>query len=135
MRSPVEDVDTLRYTKDHLWVRVESGHARIGLSAHGQKALGDVIAVELPDIGDLLERGESFGEVESNRTVSDLLAPVSGRVKAINIDLEESPSLVNEDPNHEGWLVEVDLADAAELDDLIDADQYESMVADGDDGR
>jgi glycine cleavage system H protein len=123
-------MESLRFSADHLWVRIEAGHARIGLSEHGQIALGEIKAVELPEIGDALERGESFSELESCRTVSELLAPVSGTVTAINIDLEDSPSLVNDDPHHSGWLIEVDLADPGELDELMDAEQYEALVGD-----
>jgi glycine cleavage system H protein len=126
------DVEALKFTKDHLWIRVDGRHARIGLSEHGQVELGEIKAVQLPDIGDLVERGEAFGELESRRTVSDLVAPVTGTVIAINIDLEDSPSLVNDDPHHEGWLVEVDLSDADELDELMDADEYEALVAEAD---
>ena len=122
-------MEALKFTKDHLWVRVEGSHAKIGLSEHGQTELGEITAVELPEIGDAMEKGESFGELESRRTVADLVAPVSGTVTAINIDLEDSPSLVNDDPHHEGWLVEVDLSDTGELEQLMDAEDYETLVA------
>src|SRR2546421_304501 len=100
-------VEALKFSRDHLWVRIEGRHARIGFSDHGQVALGEVKAVELPEIGDALEKGEAFGELESRRTVTELLAPVSGTVTSINTDLEDSPSLVNHDPHHHGWFVEV----------------------------
>jgi glycine cleavage system H protein len=125
--SPI--VDSLRFTRDHLWVRVDGAHARIGLSSQGQASLGEVHAVVLPEIGESMERGEAFGEIESRRTVVDLLAPVTGTVTAINTDLENTPSLVNDDPHHEGWFVEVDLDDPDELDELMDLDQYESLVS------
>jgi len=123
-------VEALRFTRDHLWVRVDGRHARIGLSEHGQVALGEIKAVELPEIGDALERGETFGELESPRTVAELCAPVSGTVTAINTELEDSPSLVNDDPHHDGWLVEVHLSDPDELDELMSAEQYEALVGD-----
>jgi glycine cleavage system H protein len=123
-------VEALRFTRDHLWVRIDGYHVRIGLSEHGQNTLGEVKAVELPEIGDAVERGETFGELESRRTVAELCAPVSGTVTAINTDLEDSPSLVNDDPHHDGWLVEVDLADPDELDELMSAEQYEALVGD-----
>jgi len=123
-------VEALKFSRDHLWVRIEGRHARIGFSDHGQVALGEVKAVELPEIGDALEKGEPFGELESRRTVTDLLSPVSGTVTAINTDLEDSPSLVNDDPHHDGWLVEVDLSDPDELDELMNAEQYEALVGD-----
>jgi len=122
-------VEALRFTRDHLWVRADGRHARIGLSEHGQVVLGEVKAIELPEVGESLERGEAFGGLESRRTVAELTAPVSGKVVAINTDLEDSPSLVNDDPHHDGWLVEVDLADPGELDELMNADQYETLVA------
>ena len=123
-------MEALKFSRDHLWVRIEGSHARIGFSDHGQVALGEVKAVELPEIGDTLEKGEAFGELESRRTVTELLAPVSGTVTSINTDLEDSPSLVNDDPHHDGWLVEVDLSDPDELDELMNAEQYEALVGD-----
>ncbi|HSD10991.1 MAG TPA: glycine cleavage system protein GcvH [Candidatus Binatia bacterium] len=123
-------MEALRFTRDHLWVRIDGRQARIGLSEHGQVTLGEIKAVELPEIGDAVERGEAFGELESLRTVAELFAPVSGTVTAINTDLEDSPSLVNDDPHHDGWLVEVDLSDPDELDELMSAEQYEALVDD-----
>lgn len=121
--------ETLKFTKDHLWVRVEGTRAHVGLSEYAQGGLGEIIAVELPDVGDELERREPFGELESVRTVSELAAPVSGTVTAINTDLEDHPTIVNEDPYHEGWLVEVELSNTEELEDLMDPDEYEEFVA------
>jgi glycine cleavage system H protein len=123
-------VEAVRFTVDHLWVRVDGRHARIGLSEHGQINLGQVNAVQLPEIGEALERGEAFSEIESRRTIAELVAPVSGTVTAINTDLEDTPSLVNEDPHHEGWLLEVDLSDPGELDELMDLEEYEAHVGD-----
>jgi glycine cleavage system H protein len=119
--------DNLKFTEDHLWVRVNGKRARIGLSDFGQDELGEIIAVELPDEGDSLERGESFGEIESVKTVSDLIAPVSGRVLSTNDDLEDHPALVNDDPYHEGWLLEVELSDKEEIEDLLDPEEYEEV--------
>jgi len=121
--------DTLKFTEDHLWVRVEANRAHVGISDYGQSELGEVIAVELPDVGDEMEKGESFGEVESVRTVSELLAPLSGTVTAINTELEDHPRIVNEDPYHEGWLVEIDMTDEAELEELMDSDEYEEFAS------
>jgi glycine cleavage system H protein len=118
-------MEAIKFSRDHLWVRFDGVHARIGLSEHGQVALGEINAVDLPEIGDVVERGEVFGELESRRTVAELLSPVSGTVTAINTDLEDTPSLVNDDPHHDGWLLEVDLSDVEELDQLLDLDQYE----------
>lgn len=124
--------DTLKFTEDHLWVRVEGTRARLGISEYGQSELGEVIAVEIPDVGDEMEKGEAFGEIESVRTVCELISPLSGSVTATNPELEDQPRIVNEDPLHEGWLVEIEIADEAELEDLMELDEYEEFAA-GDD--
>jgi glycine cleavage system H protein len=121
----------LKFTEDHLWVRVSGKRARVGLSEYGQDELGEVLAVELPDVGDSLEKGESFGEIESIRTVSDLVAPVSGTVLAVNGELEDHPVLVNDDPYHEGWLLEIELSDKDEVEELMDPDEYEEFSSGG----
>jgi glycine cleavage system H protein len=126
--------ETLKFTEDHLWLRVEGKRAQLGISDYGQAELGEVIAVELPDIGDELEKGEPFGEVESVRTVSELLSPLSGTVTATNAELEDHPTIVNEDPYHDGWLVEVELTDESELEDLMDSDEYEEFATGEDEG-
>jgi len=118
----------LRFSDDHLWVRADGERTTIGLSESGQRSLGGIIAAELPEVGEELEQGEPFGELESTRTVQELIAPVTGIVSAVNVDLEGTPGLVNEDPYHDGWLVEVELRDEKELDDLMGADEYEEFV-------
>lgn len=117
-----------RYSRDHLWVHRIGRIARIGLTDYGQEQLGEVMFVELPDIDDELERNEPFGEIESSRTTSELVMPVSGTVVNVNSELEDTPTLVNDDPYGRGWLLEVELADPDELDDLLDADQYEAYA-------
>ena len=124
-----ESVTVLRFSDEHLWVRAEGGRAQLGISDQGQEEIGEVIAVELPDIGDSIEKGELFGELESVRTVRELIAPVSGIVRAVNGDLEDHASLANEDPYHEGWLIEVELADEDELEELMATEDYEEFVA------
>jgi glycine cleavage system H protein len=121
--------DTLKFTEDHLWIRVEGKRAQVGISEYGQGELGEVIAVEMPEVGDEIERGEPFGEVESVRTVSELISPLTGTVTAINGELEDQPRIVNEDPLHEGWLVEIEMTDDSELEDLMDLDEYEEFAA------
>lgn len=121
--------DNLKFTAEHLWIRITGKRAQVGLSDYGQDELGEVIAVELPDIGDAVEKGESCGEIESVKTVSELIAPVSGTVSAINADLENHPALVNDDPYHEGWLLEIELSDKGELEELLDPDEYEEEFA------
>ena len=122
----------LHYTEEHEWVqRTGDDTVRVGITDYAQSALGDVVFVQLPDVGADVTAGESFGEVESTKSVSDLYAPISAKVVAVNGDLEGTPQLVNSDPYGEGWLVELQ-ADAAALDEglgaLLDADGYRSTV-------
>lgn len=123
----------LHYTVEHEWVRRSADDtARVGITDFAQSALGDVVYVQLPDVGTELTTGESFGEVESTKSVSDLYAPVSGTVSAVNGDLEGSPQLVNSDPYGAGWLLEVQVPDAAELEStissLLDAEAYRGTL-------
>src|SRR5437016_13628092 len=106
--------DVLKFTEDHLWLRVEGNRAQLGISEYGQAELGEVIAVELPDGGDEVEKGEPFGELESVRTVSELLSPLTGTVTGINSGVEDHPAIVNEDACDVGWLVEDNVQDEAE---------------------
>jgi len=130
----VSDIPSdLHYTAEHEWVRRrEDDTARIGITDFAQSALGDVVFVQLPEVGTEATAGESFGEVESTKSVSDLYAPVSGKVSAVNSDLEGSPDLVNSDPYGGGWLVDVQVLDAAELESaiatLLDADAYRGTL-------
>ncbi|OMC29921.1 glycine cleavage system protein GcvH [Mycobacterium colombiense] len=123
----------LRYTAEHEWVR-RSGDdtVRVGITDFAQSALGDVVFVQLPDVGTELTAGESFGEVESTKSVSDLYAPVSGKVTAVNSDLDGSPQLVNSDPYGGGWLLDVRVSDAGELESaissLLDAEAYRGTL-------
>ncbi|HVN87719.1 MAG TPA: glycine cleavage system protein GcvH [Candidatus Binatia bacterium] len=118
----------IRFSEEDLWVRGEADRVQIGLSDHGQGKLGEIIAVELPEVGNQIERGEPFGELESVRTGLELIAPVSGSVSAVNVELTESPSLINEDPYREGWLIEVAVQDESELEELMGADEYEELI-------
>jgi glycine cleavage system H protein len=130
----VSDIPSdLHYTAEHEWVR-RSGEdiVRVGITDFAQSALGDVVFVQLPDVGSQVTAGESFGEVESTKSVSDLFAPVSGTVLAINGDLDGSPQLVNSDPYGSGWLVDVQVSDAAELESaistLLDPEAYRGTL-------
>jgi glycine cleavage system H protein len=130
----VSDIPSdLHYTAEHEWVR-RSGEdtVRVGITDFAQSALGDVVFVQLPDVGSQVSAGESFGEVESTKSVSDLFAPVSGTVSAVNGDLEGSPQLVNSDPYGAGWLVDVQVSDGAELQSaisaLLDAETYRGTL-------
>ncbi|MFC3420232.1 glycine cleavage system protein GcvH [Salinicoccus hispanicus] len=117
-----------KYSEDHEWVKVEDGKATIGITEFAQSELGDIVFVELPAEGDTLTTGESFGSVESVKTVSELYAPVSGTVVEINEGLEDSPELVNESPYEKAWMVVVELSDESQLDRLMNADAYNEMV-------
>ncbi len=121
----------LRYTKEHEWIRVEGEEAVIGITQYAADQLGDIVFVELPDTGRALEQAATFGVVESVKAVSDLFAPVSGEVTAGNDNLGGTPEVVNTDPYGEGWLVRVRLADASQLDSLLDAAAYEQLIAEG----
>jgi glycine cleavage system H protein len=127
-----ESVTVLRFSDEHLWVRADADRAQVGISDQGQDSIGEIIAVELPDVGDAIEKGEPFGELESVRTVHELIAPVTGTVRAVNGDLEDHASLANEDPYHEGWLIEVELSDEGELEELMATEDYEEFVAGAD---
>ncbi len=118
--NDLEVPEGLYYTKDHVWLKVESGKCKVGLSDHAQKQLKEVVVVDLLDKGDEVSQGDSFGEVESVKTVSDLISPISGTIAAVNEELEDSPELVNDSPYDEGWMIIVDPSDLdAELANLM----------------
>lgn len=118
----------LRYSEEHEWVRVEGNKAYIGITAFAQSELGDIVFVELPEVGATIQQDEPFGSVESVKTVSELYAPVSGKVVEVNGELEDAPELVNSSPYEQAWMIAVELADEAELDKLMDAEKYGAMV-------
>ncbi|UXS28835.1 glycine cleavage system protein GcvH [Staphylococcus delphini] len=118
----------LKYSKEHEWVKVEGNTAIIGITDFAQSELGDIVFVELPEVEDELTEGETFGSVESVKTVSELYSPVSGKVVAVNENLEDAPEAVNESPYEEAWMVKVELKDESELDALLDAAGYEKMI-------
>jgi len=120
--------DTLRYTSEHEWLRAEGDEGVVGITDFAQESLGDVVFVELPAVGAALEQGQVFGVVESNKAVSDLYAPVSGEVVAVNEALGARPELVNEDPYGAGWLLRVRITDAAQPAALLDAASYQRHV-------
>ena len=121
--------DERRYLESHEWTTVDDDAVRIGISDFAQDELGDIVFVELPDAGDEIVAGESFGVVESIKAVSDLYAPVSGEVVAVNEELFERPELVNDDPYGDGWMIEVVPSDPDEFDDALDADAYDEQIA------
>jgi glycine cleavage system H protein len=118
----------VKVSHQHVWVGVEDQQVQLGLTNFIQSELGTVISVELPDVGDKIEEGEVFAEVESVSTVHELVSPVSGTVLAVNPSLEEHPAVINEDPYNEGWFVEVRLKNEAEIDSLMDMDEYYHFV-------
>ena len=119
---------TLKVSEDHVWVGIEDQHVFFGVTNYGQSELGKVISVDLPDVGDKVEKGEPFAEVESNTTAAELIAPVSGTVIGVNHELESHPSAINEDPYNDGWVIEVRLKDTSEVQSLMDMDEYYHFV-------
>ena len=120
----------LKYTREHEWIRVEGTLGTIGITHFAQSALGDVVFVELPEVGRVLKLGEAFGVVESVKTVSDLYSPISGRVVKVNEKLMDAPETVNQDPYGEGWIIVIEIASPAELSGLLDAEAYQQVTAD-----
>jgi glycine cleavage system H protein len=120
--------DDLKFTKEHEWVRLEGKTATIGITDYAQSQLGDIVYVELPDEGDSVAKDETFGVVESVKAVSDCYAPLSGKVMAVNSPLADSPETLNEDPYGEGWILRIEIADAAETEELLDPTRYAAFV-------
>ena len=121
--------DDLKYTSEHEWVRTPGdteGSVRVGITDFAQDALGDIVYVSLPQVGDEVTAGDTCGELESTKSVSDIYAPVTGEVVAVNSTLDNTPELVNSDPYESGWLFEVSVADAAQLESLLDAAAYQA---------
>ena len=121
--------DDFLYTKEHEWVRVENGEVTIGITHHAQQELGDIVFVELPQIGASFGAGDTLGTVESVKAVSDVYAPVGGEVIEVNEALNNKPELINEDPHGDGWIAKLRLADKGELEGLLSADDYEAYIA------
>jgi glycine cleavage system H protein len=120
--------EDLKYTREHEWVSIDGSVATIGITDHAQEQLGDVVFVELPAVGDRVEKSDAFGVVESTKAVSDVYAPISGEVTEVNDDLPDNPELINEDPYGDGWMVKVQIGDTADLDDLMTADEYRKFI-------
>ena len=124
MTTPKE----LRYSEEHEWVKVEDGKVRVGITHFAQHELGDIVFVELPEVGDEFKANEPFGSVESVKTVSELYAPISGKVVEINEDLTDSPEYVNESPYEKAWMIVLEPSDSSEVDHLMTADAYDAMI-------
>lgn len=120
--------ENLKYTKDHEWIRVEGEEAFIGVTDYAQSQLGDIVFVEIETEGETVEQEDVFGSIEAVKTVSDLLMPVTAEVLEVNEKLEDEPELVNSDPYGEGWMIKVKLEDAAQVEDLLSAEQYKEFI-------
>src|SRR5512142_2717241 len=124
----MEFPEDLRYTREHEWARKKGARIVVGITDFAQDQLGDVVYVELPDVGDAVKKGESFGVVESTKAVSELFAPVSGKIVEVNDPLSDAPETINEDPYGEGWMVTIEPSDPSELDALLDPKAYSAFV-------
>jgi glycine cleavage system H protein len=120
--------DSLKYTKDHEWIRVEGEEAVVGITDYAQNELGDIVFVDVETEGETLDREETFGTIEAVKTVSDLFMPVGGEVTEFNDKLEQNPEIVNKDPYGDGWLIKIKISDASEIDDLLDAEAYKELI-------
>jgi len=118
----------LKYTKNHEWVRVEGDVATLGITDHAQSELGDIVFVELPEVGDEFEKGEAIGTIEAVKTVADMNTSVSGEITEVNETLEDSSELMNKDPYGEGWIAKIKMSDVAELEELISAEEYKELI-------
>jgi len=121
--------DSLKYTKDHEWARVRGNSAQVGITTYAKDQLGDVVYLELPEVGAEVKRGQPFGVVESTKAVSELFAPVSGKVTKVNQALVDAPEGINEDPYEKGWMVEIEMSSPADAGELLSAKQYEELLA------
>lgn len=118
----------LKYTKEHEWIRLEGKNAFVGITDYAQSELGEIVFVEVETVGETLAEGEVFGTVEAVKTVSDLYLPVDGKVLKFNECLEDTPELVNNDPYGDGWMVQIEISDAAQIDTLLSATEYEALI-------
>jgi|DewCreStandDraft_5_1066085.scaffolds.fasta_scaffold08051_3 glycine cleavage system H protein len=125
----MEFPEDLRYSKEHEWVLVEGNVATVGITDYAQEQLGEIVHVELPEVGEKVSKEDAFGVVESVKTVSDVYAPVSGSVIEVNDDLPDNPELINEDPYGDGWMLKIEMSDPDELEELMTAEEYERYVA------
>jgi glycine cleavage system H protein len=125
----MEFPEDLKFSKEHEWVLVEGGVATVGITDYAQDQLGDIVFVELPAVGDKVSKEDAFGVVESVKAVSDIYAPLSGKVVEVNDDLPENPEMLNEDPYGDGWIIKIEMSDPEEVQDLMTAAEYEEYVA------
>ena len=121
--------ENLRYTKDHEWIRVSGDTGFVGITEFAQGELGDIVFIEVETVGEDLQREDAFGTIEAVKTVSDMFMPVSGQILEFNEELESSPELINKDPYDKGWIVKISISDPSELEDLLDAEAYISLIS------
>lgn len=120
--------EELRYTEDHEWVKLTDGEVQYGITDYAQEELGDIVYIELPEVGEEVEKGDMIGVVESVKTVSDLYAPISGTIKEVNESLEAAPETINEDPYGDGWIVTIEYEDKSEYEELMDAEEFKRHI-------
>lgn len=118
----------VKYTSEHEWVRMDGDVAYVGITDYAQSQLGDIVFVDVPTVGETLDKDEVFGTIEVVKTISDLFIPVSGKIIELNEELEENPELVNSDPYGKGWIIKMELSSPEELDDLLDAEAYKKVI-------
>ena len=120
--------ENIRYTKNHEWIRVEGNQGYVGITDYAQTELGDIVFVEIETVNELLEKEEVFGTIEAVKTVSDMFMPVSGKVLKVNPNLEDHPEIVNKDPYGEGWMIQITIENASELEQLLSASKYKELI-------
>ena len=121
-------MDTLLYTNDHEWIKIEENQGIIGITDFAQRELGDIVFIEFPDKGDLFQKGDTIGTIEAVKTVADLYAPVSGKIFELNLELDDNAELINSDPFGKGWLIKMELSNPDEKSDLLSAEDYEKLI-------
>ena len=120
--------ENLKYSQDHEWLKVEGDFAYVGISAHAANELGDIVFLDIPSVGETLDKNEVFGSIEAVKTVADLLLPVGGEVVEFNEELEANPALVNSNPYDQGWIIKIKMTDPSQVDELMDAEAYKAML-------
>lgn len=123
-----EIIKDLKYSNDHEWIRLDGDHASIGITDHAQDSLGEIVFVELPKVGDVLEKSSIFGAVESTKSVSDLYTPVAGTVTEVNASVENEPELINSSPYSEGWMIKISPTDVADIETLLTSEEYKNLI-------
>ena len=121
--------DSLLYTNDHEWIKIEENQAIIGITDFAQSELGDIVFIEFPDVGDTFQKGDTIGTIEAVKTVADLYAPVSGKILELNLELDDNVELINSDPIGKGWLIKMELSNPGETSDLLSAEDYRKLVS------